>query len=1407
MSSAKSIGLIAIVIMAFSSFNLWLIESWIKYMLFVFESFLIIIIYLIINNYEIELPVKYARTGTLNLALPINVLLIISALALLVAEVLHVLGGTLRLILALLVTSILPGYALLNIFGFTRYFSRLETLVLSYIVSYAFMGLLTFILLPISSGMRAPLILGSLVVLGVISTLKRAPRDIQPRNSFSRSIDILALALAISFYIVSFYLIYPSYALYPDSDISRHYASSIVLWRTPDLYITYTYLLAHLHESVFINLADSSLASTQTALATLNLMMPLAFYIMAKQHLEKIDVRLPSIATLFWTLFTNSFGGYAWLYFIYLKISSIEQTQLQLLISTADKTYNGAIYGIFGLWYVPATISFVLLMAAIFLLDNKNLSKAKYSGLFSILIAALYLTHVTEAVVFTLFLAVYGSVSKNENYRREDITKSVILGFIIVIIVYYYLSWLTQRFIMNISLLISIIGPLIAIVFSFIFNQYICAKLPSIKKISKNCRKFVVKMLISVLFVIYVIAILSYASLVNSFQTSQVDAIGFVPWFMYPLMLGINSLLTIIALYYLTEYGELYKMFAFFIAFMVFAFIAGRIVSIINLYFFDAGYWEKRFIWFIKIPLATLAPLPVIYAIDGIRKKEGMSISTKRVLSLILVGTIVLYGISTTFLNLEYWTEVANRSANLPSPTEMEAINALRQILDKDPKAWLSTVTSKSSAIATFAAPADMLGQKQLLYTAYGPEMAFLQLYRHPAYEHSYIYMHNRDQDQLSRFADRFFARYLLTLPIVFENSEVKIYNASKPSPPQPNSEAALILPLDNRLGKEDFYIAYDMLSEGFYNYTVAYDLDERIFNVKTLILAYDPPGEGILKSSYQDLFNQTLSAYSIIKGSWQIIDGELLGGEVGKYGEGIILSQVSAQNFTASFKTKPLSGNKTALNCVSLVYSWIDPRNYRIADIMFNKDGYIYVHFRTIINGVEQAIPNWPGIKTDLKWELGKEYNITVAVNGTLNQISINSKPYLSINLDNIPGRIGLRYYGFHRIAFDDFAINYDIKLNLRATEDYVNFLESGGKIIVLNTNGYNFFANSLLTLTNGTFNADKIGGLSATLNLPRQIVMQKISLKDSAASVISNYVGPDGENPYIIKRDYGEGVLFYVNIYPIADAMRKAENPSIFHFTLGELLDDLNLPKIDKNFILRADGYVKAIALSGNSKAETGSLIFPLDLTLAKTDIGTINGPITLYNVTSIRIKSDSNLIIEAENFRIEDGRDFYAVLKLNSTFTVKPSTGLLGVKAVNENGEIEINNVKELSITPKSPVSLLARTPEISANQVTFTEFYPSSSLQWSTRTYGQNLKVAGLTSFQIMLSDSYSILRNVRLGQSFTRDPPITMFDELSTVPTAIFWTLLLLPILLGTVLIYTLKSLQYNHYSRIPVVQE
>jgi len=1387
----RSLIIVAVIATAFSSFTLWLLESWIKYPLFLFEIFTIILFYLIINDYDIKLTTKDMGIQNLHLGLFANMLLIISASSLLIINALQIQAEFIQLVLALLCTSLLSGYALLNILGLTRYFSRLETVVLSYILSYAFTGFVTLAAFSIGKDARTSFVLSIFIAVGLISALKhRGHKYSHIPRSLSKNIDSLGLLLAMAFYAISFYFMYPGFAFLPGTDILRHYASSIILARTPDIYIGSVYLLAHLHESMFLTLSTSSLISAQTALVTLNLMLPLTFYVMAKPYLEKINARLPSLATLFWVLFTNSFGGFAWFHFFGLKLSIADQTQLQLLVTTADKTYNGTVYGILGLWYVPATISLVVLMATIFLMCKKEIPTSKYLALFSIMVTTLYLTHVTEAVVFALFLATYGAISRNENLRIDDSIKSSIIGFLFVILIYYIFSLLTPRFIINLSLLISLIGPILALFLSLMFRRVIRPRIPPFRRKLGIDNKSFWKTLILLLLFAYTVAFLSWASLTESFHTWQVDAIGLVPWFTYPLMLGINGLLAIISLYYIIRNTNSYTPIMFFLAFMIFSFVAGKLVSTINLYFFDAGYWEKRFILFIKLSLAVLAPIPVIFLVDRLKKK-AFHVNIKTATSVVMIGTIVLLGISTTFLNLEYWNIMANNSAHQPSSNELNAINTFKEILDNDPKAWLATVTDTSAGLATFATPPDTLVLKQLLYTAYGPEMAFTQLYRHPACAHPYIYLHSRDVEYLKKFNDCFLAQYLTTLPLVFNNSEVRIYNASKPSFPQENSNVTLILPYEMFLTQHELLASYYVLSHGFYNYTVAYDLDARALKSPIAVLAFDPLKGKLLSRNFTDNFKNALGNWNIIKGMWKTENGSLIGGDPNKYTEGVILTPLKAQNLTASFTVKPLEGDPQVLNYASLIYSWRDNEHYRLAEVFFHPSGYIYAYFRNV-DGTDWAhgtpIPNWPGVNTGVNWSFGEKYHIQVVVQDDLNELYLNGKKVLSANITNIEGLVGLFYGRFNSVAFDDFSVAGSKKLNIRSVEHYVNYMKGGGTLIVLDTNGYESFADILFNIDNQTMTSNLIRGAESHIYLPVDVKVHSLLPLSEDVRTLSYYVTDNEEVPYILEKDVGKGRLTYVNLYPLIEPLKKSDASCRLYPILGNLIDELGLPKFDPETKIVCDGYVEKVSLNKNVTITTESLLFPLEFNMSRVSVTAEGRVYDFENVTSIYIENSLPLSIEAENVVIATGNGLYATMEVNSTFQASSPTGDATLTIMTNNVERIVKNISEVAINPADPIKLLAKTPTIKATEATLHNLFSFGDLHWRTRAYGHDLKVSSSISFHIPVSDTYTMLKDVKIAGSWELDPPLVNFDQTSTIPVAVFWTILLLPIFLAIIFI-------------------
>ena len=146
--------------------------------------------------------------------------------------------------------------------------------------------------------------------------------------------------------------------------------------------------------------------------------------------------------------------------------------------------------------------------------------------------------------------------------------------------------------------------------------------------------------------------------------------------------------------------------------------------------------------------------------------------------------------------------------------------------------------------------------------------------------------------------------------------------------------------------------------------------------------------------------------------------------------------------------------------------------------------------------------------MKTDLHWNLNDEYNVKLTVNGTLREVSINGTS-LTSESENIQGQIGLGYYRFSDIAFDNFSVNYSNSLNLRSVDDYVKYLNSGGRLIVLNTNGYEFFGTGLFSISNSTKNIQTIESNAAEISLPYELPTPLITAKNENEITISSYGG----------------------------------------------------------------------------------------------------------------------------------------------------------------------------------------------------------------------------------------------------------------------------------------------------------
>ena len=184
------------------------------------------------------------------------------------------------------------------------------------------------------------------------------------------------------------------------------------------------------------------------------------------------------------------------------------------------------------------------------------------------------------------------------------------------------------------------------------------------------------------------------------------------------------------------------------------------------------------------------------------------------------------------------------------------------------------------------------------------------------------MYVSNQDRHQIDAFSNRLINHFLSSIPVTYRNAEVKIYNASSVSFPQKNLNTALIVPFDTTINPTKSWLnAYDLLSTAEYSYTTDYDNSPNLFSYQTIVLSTDPPSNNRIEQTFQDNFS-TQKNWKQLSGIWQYWDGGIEAGieaiDSGNYQDSILLSPISALNFTASVNFKPLYGDtKVEIMCL----------------------------------------------------------------------------------------------------------------------------------------------------------------------------------------------------------------------------------------------------------------------------------------------------------------------------------------------------------------------------------------------------------------------------------------------------------------------------------------------------------
>jgi hypothetical protein len=356
-----------------------------------------------------------------------------------------------------------------------------------------------------------------------------------------------------------------------------------------------------------------------------------------------------------------------------------------------------------------------------------------------------------------------------------------------------------------------------------------------------------------------------------------------------------------------------------------------------------------------------------------------------------------------------------------------------------------------------------------------------------------------------------------------------------------------------------------------------------------------------------------------------------------------------------------------------------------------------------------------------------------------------------------------------------------------LRDVSDYLDYVEGGGRLIILNTNGYGYFAERMLARDNSTIEAYEVSGSPESVALPAKVTVPALSPKAEGMKAIANYKSQSGFSAYAVREKVGSGEIVYVNLYPIIETIKQTQEKATFYSLLGKLLQPAEVRLEPFKYVPPTlTATFKEVEMSGKVRVNTSSVLFPIKVDFENVKVVDNNGKTSsIFNVTGLQLVNYGNISISSSNLTLSEGGGFYSKLKFKDdaiiTFEDSPTSTVLTTK---DGNTIRFDDVKAIIIENSDQIELYAREPTITVQgSAFFKELYSSGTIYQTTRAQGQDLKINGTIALKVYLSDIYSWASSFDASGRFERTPPLLLYDEFASLPQAVFWSIILAPIFL------------------------
>ena len=163
---------------------------------------------------------------------------------------------------------------------------------------------------------------------------------------------------------------------------------------------------------------------------------------------------------------------------------------------------------------------------------------------------------------------------------------------------------------------------------------------------------------------------------------NSISEIGFVPWYVYPVRLGVPGLFSVLALLISSRVkaAQISEKLGKILLIIGVLFILGTLISFMKIFYFPISFWEIRILRYSLSAFAALAgSMLLLYALEiaktSIKNTRSMHFKwLTKLLATLLISIIFIAGAMSTLFALDYSFSQPRRSINSDTSTFVNSI-------------------------------------------------------------------------------------------------------------------------------------------------------------------------------------------------------------------------------------------------------------------------------------------------------------------------------------------------------------------------------------------------------------------------------------------------------------------------------------------------------------------------------------------------------------------------------------------------------------------------------------------------------------------------------------------------------------------------------------------------------------